>query len=91
MQLVTRWRRTLIVVGFIGAAASFSAAQEQGDSGWNRAPQGPFKAPAGRLCPFAIGGEPLKDDVVFKTVATYPDGSPSEQFFKGALIVRFPR
>jgi hypothetical protein len=89
MQFISGWRRWALVFGFVGAAASVSGTHAQAESGWTRAPQGPFKAPAGVLCPFAIGGESLKDDVVLKTVATFPDGSPSEQFFKGALIVRF--
>jgi hypothetical protein len=89
MQRVSGWRRLPLVLGFVGAATSLSSAHEQSDSGWTRAPQGPFKAPAGVLCPFALGSESLKDEVVFKTPATYPDGSPHLQFFQGALVVRF--
>lgn len=79
--------RALLVVGFVGAS-SVAVAQDR-DAGWTRAPQGPFTAPAGELCPFTMSGVSLVDEVVFKTIATFPDGSPKEQIYKGALVVRF--
>ena len=84
MQLSSCAKTVLVVTLLAGTARA-----ENSDGNWTRAPQGPFQVPAGVICPFALGGESLVDDVVFKTTATYPDGSPSEQLFKGALIVRF--
>jgi hypothetical protein len=88
MRLTSRRCTPFVFVGIALLSLSVSKADES-ESGWTRAPQPPFQAPAGALCRFAIGGESLIDHVVFRTLQTFPDGSPKEQFFKGALVVRF--
>lgn len=57
--------------------------------GWQRAPQPPFTAPAGTLCPFTLREEPVKDEVITRVLSSWPDGSPREQVFVGAFYGRF--
>lgn len=57
-------------------------------SPWVPAPSSPFDYAAGVTCDFAVHGDPIVDQVVVKTISTYPDGTPEVQLAKGALIFR---
>ena len=48
-----------------------------------------FSLPAGSRCPFALSGHVLEDQERIRTLATFPDGSPSRQRVKGPLGVRY--
>jgi hypothetical protein len=48
-----------------------------------------FDLPAGSRCPFALSGRVLADHERIRTLATFPDGSPSRQEVKGPLVVRY--
>ena len=48
-----------------------------------------FDLPAGSRCPFALSGRVLEDHERIRTLATFPDGSPSRQRVKGPLVVRY--
>lgn len=49
----------------------------------------PFTTAAGDQCPFAVQGDIVKDHELVRTLQANPDGSPKEQEFVGALIIRF--
>lgn len=72
------------------AAASAAASGDEGDGdrGWRPVTYEPVDYPAGERCDFAFRTEPVHNEVMVKTVATYPDGSPKTELFKGALTVR---
>lgn len=72
------------------AAASAAASGDEGggDRGWRPVTYEPVDYPAGERCDFAFRTEPVHNEVMVKTVATYPDGSPKTELFKGALTVR---
>ncbi|MFG1675609.1 hypothetical protein [Micromonospora sp. NPDC049282] len=79
------------VVAAVVAAlpGSASAARDGHTSGaWVPAPQEAFELPAGARCEFAVRVEPIVDEVRKLTLASYPDGSPKEELFTGALIDR---
>jgi hypothetical protein len=48
-----------------------------------------FDLPAGSRCPFPLSGRVLEDRERIRTLATFPDGSPSRQRVKGPLVVRY--
>ncbi|MFW6691869.1 hypothetical protein [Streptomyces sp. MAR4 CNX-425] len=59
-----------------------------GDRGWRPVHYDPVNYPAGERCDFAFRTEPVRNETMVKTVATYPDGSPKTELYKGALTVR---
>lgn len=74
-----------------GTPATHSVAAAAGSSGggeWIPVPSAPFDQAAGVTCDFPIHGEPLVDEVVRMVIKTYPDGSPKQEMYTGALIFR---
>lgn len=57
-------------------------------SGWVPAPSPPADRAAGVLCDFALHAEPIVDEVMTKTLSTYPDGTPHRGLYAGRLVVR---
>jgi hypothetical protein len=72
----------------LAAPAASASGGAGGDAGWRPVTYPPVNYPAGDRCDFAFRTEPLLDEVMVKTVATYPDGSPKTELYKGALVVR---
>ncbi|MPZ60550.1 MAG: hypothetical protein GEU93_04485 [Propionibacteriales bacterium] len=66
-----------------------STASADQDSRWIPFQQPDVTAPAGVFCDFEVTGEVLHDREFFKTVATYEDGSPRTELWKGPLVIRF--
>ncbi len=56
--------------------------------GWTPAPSDPFDRDAGVLCDFGVHVQPISDQVMKRTLATYPDGSPRSEVYVGELIDR---
>lgn len=78
------------VAAFV-AALPGSASAASGDiapGAWEPAPQAAFEQPAGARCDFAVRVEPIVDEVRKLTLATYPDGSPQRELYRGTLIDR---
>jgi hypothetical protein len=48
-----------------------------------------FDLAAGSRCPFPLSGRVLEDRERIRTLATFPEGSPSRQRVKGPLVVRY--
>lgn len=91
-----RLRRVLIGAGMAAAVtglasvAGFAApASASSPSPWQRYHEQSFTEPAGDVCPFALHGDIVQDHELFRTLQTYPDGSPEEQEFVGPLVIRF--
>ncbi|WP_181787453.1 hypothetical protein [Streptomyces phytophilus] len=78
----------LCLTAVLAAPAAASGNEDGGDRGWRPVTYEPVDYPAGERCDFAFRTEPVHNEVVVKTVATYPDGSPKTELFKGALTVR---
>ncbi|RZU72054.1 hypothetical protein EV384_0395 [Micromonospora kangleipakensis] len=78
------------VASFVAAVpSSASAASDDIAPGaWEPAPQAAFELPAGARCDFAVRVEPIVDEVRKLTLATYEDGSPKRELYRGALIDR---
>ncbi|MFI5842972.1 hypothetical protein ACIA8K_25010 [Catenuloplanes sp. NPDC051500] len=57
-------------------------------SGWVLIPSPPFDLPAGPLCDFAVHGDPIEDEVYYKTLSTHPDGSVHVETATGPLVYR---
>jgi len=79
---------TAIAIGLVAAAPVVATAKPPGP-GWEQITFGSVTNPAGDVCSFTLRGEPVSQDVWFKTIATYPDGSPKSQVFVGPLFYRF--
>ncbi|MEV6345628.1 hypothetical protein [Actinoplanes sp. NPDC051851] len=74
---------TAVVTVSVTAAVPANAS-----SPWEPLPSPTLDLAAGETCDFAVHGDPIVDEVVVKTVATYPDGSPKVQLAKGPLVFR---
>ena len=81
-------RRIIVIALAVVAGAFAGTAPANAGSGWEPWPSAPFDQAAGESCDFAVHGDPIVDEVVVKTVTTYPDGSPKVQLAKGPLIYR---
>jgi len=71
------------------AATPDAATARPPGPGWEPVTFGPVTNPAGDVCSFTLRGEPVSQDVWFKTLATYPDGSPKAELGVGPLYYRF--
>ncbi|AUH41684.1 hypothetical protein [Streptomyces sp. CMB-StM0423] len=78
----------LCLTATLAAPAATAAGGESDDGGWRPVDYPPVNYPAGERCDFPFRTEPILDETMVKTVATYPDGSPKTELYKGALIVR---
>lgn len=70
-------------------AASRAAATTNGaDSGWTRIVEPPLDDAAGVLCDFAIHADPIVNNVWFKVLQRFPDGSVKSEIGTGPLVYR---
>jgi hypothetical protein len=72
-----------VVTGFAAPAAAATP------DPWQPYFSGSFTEAAGDVCPFAVQADDIQDHEEFRTLATYPDGSPQEQEFVGLLVYRY--
>jgi hypothetical protein len=56
---------------------------------WQPFHAAPFTEAAGDVCAFALRADIVTDHELFRTLASYPDGSPREQEFVGPLVIRY--
>jgi hypothetical protein len=77
------------VTGFALVAGFAAPASASSPSPWQPFHEQSFTQPAGAVCPFALHGDVVTDHTLFRTLQTYPDGSPKEQEFVGPLVIRF--
>jgi len=79
----------VLAAAMVTAAASAASAHDSDGGGWVPTSTPPFLNPAGSICPFEVKGDILRDEERMRTLATFPDGSPSVQDFDGPLVIRF--
>jgi hypothetical protein len=49
----------------------------------------PWTDAPGRVCTFGVATTIVADQEQYRTLASYPDGSPKVQEFRGPLVVRY--
>ena len=76
----------LVAVTAVPAAA---APDGGGNGGWEPTSTPPFVLPAGQICSFEVKGDIVADREWMRTLATFPDGKPRVQDFRGVLVIRF--
>jgi hypothetical protein len=76
-----------VIAGITLIAPAAGAATEHGNDGWEPYRTQPFDS-AGR-CSFTVHGDIVRDEEEVRTVATFPDGTPRIQEFRGPLVIRF--
>ena len=76
----------LVAVTAVPAAA---APDGGGNGGWGPTSTPPFVLPAGQICSFEVKGDIVADREWMRTLATFPDGKPRVQDFRGVLVIRF--
>jgi hypothetical protein len=77
----------LLAAAMVAVTAVPAAASDRG--GWEPTSTPPFVIPAGQICTFEVKGDIVRDNEFMRTLATYPDGSPKVQDFKGLLVIRY--
>ncbi|HEU5156996.1 MAG TPA: hypothetical protein VFU43_08370 [Streptosporangiaceae bacterium] len=85
-------RRVSIIASLASAAAALTtlavpAAQAANAAGWVPFRTQPFTTSG--VCPFTVHGDIVRDEEEVRTDATFPDGSPRIQEFRGPLVIRF--
>jgi hypothetical protein len=94
MEVDMRVVKTLLLVAaLVGVTAVPAAAAPEGrgggGGGWEPTSTPPFVLPAGQFCSFEMKGDIVADREFMRTPATFPDGSPRVQDFKGLLVIRY--
>jgi hypothetical protein len=81
----------LLVVGLVMVTAvpAGAAPAKSSGGGWVPTSTPPFVIPAGQVCSFEVKGDIVADHEWMRTPATFPDGSPRVQDFKGVLVIRY--
>lgn len=78
-----------MAAAIVAVTAGAATASTSNGGGWEPTSTPPFVIPAGDVCSFEVKGDILKDREWMRTPATYPDGSPKVQDFKGVLVIRY--
>lgn len=86
-------RRVSIIVAIASSTALAAlagpgaGAAANNDHGWVPFRSAPFTTSG--VCPFTVHGDIVQDEEEVRTDATFPDGSPRVQEFRGPLVIRF--
>jgi hypothetical protein len=56
---------------------------------WQPYRSSPFTDAPGDPCPFGVSAVPVRDEEQFRTLASYPNGDPKVQEFRGPLYYRY--
>jgi hypothetical protein len=78
---------TIVAVAGTAMALLIPTAGASGDARWVPFRTQPFTTSG--VCAFTVHGDILKDEEEVRTDATFPDGSPRIQEFRGPLVIRF--
>jgi hypothetical protein len=68
---------------------SAQAATADSPGGWQPFRTTPWTDAPGSVCAFGVTTAIVDDQEQFRTLATYPDGSPELQEFRGPLVVQY--
>ena len=89
MRVVKMLVMAAAIVAVTGGTAAASVSGGGNGGGWEPTSTDPFVIPAGDVCAFEVKGDIVRDREWMRTPATYPDGSPKVQDFKGVLVIRY--
>jgi hypothetical protein len=56
---------------------------------WKRYRTKPWQDAPGKVCAFGVNATIVRDGEQYRTLSSYPDGSPQIQEFRGPLVVRY--
>jgi len=79
---------TALVVPAAASAATASAATAS-TAGWQPFRTAPWTDAPGAVCSFGVAATPVDDEEQFRTLASYPNGDPRLQEFRGPLFVQY--
>ena len=85
-------RRATVLTAVLTLAASAvaaPAAATESKSPWVRYHQEDVTVPAGRGCDFEVFEKVIRDGEYYRDVATYADGTPRIQHWRGPLVMRY--
>jgi hypothetical protein len=86
-------RRSAIVGGValliaVGVPATASAASDSG-AAWQPYRTAPWTDAPGAVCTFGVAATIMTDQEQYRTLASYPNGNPRLQEFRGPLVIRY--
>lgn len=85
----TRLNRALATVATAATALALSTTNAAAAGPWQPYPEGDLTLVAGSYCDFTVTAHPVAQGVKYRTVESYPDGTPKVQEFTGPLRVLF--
>jgi hypothetical protein len=82
-----------LVLATLGGSATASAAAASAatgsNAGWQTYRTAPWTDAPGAVCSFGVAATPVVDQEQDRTLASYPNGSPRLQEFRGPLFVQY--
>ena len=72
----------------VGVPATASAASDSG-AAWQPYRTAPWTDAPGAVCTFGVAATIVTDQEQFRTLASYPNGNPRLQEFRGPLVIRY--
>jgi len=77
-----------LLVAVLGVPATASAASDAGVA-WQPYRTAPWTDAPGAVCTFGVAATIVSDQEQFRTLASYPNGDPRLQEFRGPLVIRY--
>jgi hypothetical protein len=77
-----------LLVAVLGVPATASAASDSGVA-WLPYRTAPWTDAPGAVCTFGVAATIVTDQEQFRTLASYPNGNPRLQEFRGPLVIRY--
>jgi hypothetical protein len=71
------------------AGAATASAATDSSTGWQTYRTAPWTDAPGAVCSFGVAATPVVDQEQDRTLASYPNGDPQLQEFRGPLFVRY--
>jgi hypothetical protein len=71
------------------ASAATAGAAAAGNAAWQPYRTAPWTDAPGAVCSFGVAATPVNDQEQYRTLASYPDGDPRLQEFRGPLFVQY--
>lgn len=78
-----------LLVTTLGVPATASAAASDSPAAWQPYRTAPWTDAPGAVCPFGVAATIVTDQEQYRTLATYPNGDPRLQEFRGPLVIRY--
>src|SRR5215471_11165274 len=79
----------LVLAIGVGVPATAASAATASTAGWQPYRTAPWADAPGAVCSFGVTATPVDDEEQFRTLASYPNGDPRLQEFRGPLFVQY--